>query len=203
MRYAHRQKQLFLTNLYTIRNCLTGAVSTFLIMVLVCIMIFPQVFEHANYGISHFGTEHTTLLPYYFGFSLTIMFTLLLAFKIKNQRPQLSTRFMLIAMFMSGTAATSYYFNHTVYITHWVFSILLMLTIVATALLQLTRNNYTGVDRFILYLLVADIIVSLYPGINQIAGLKYFIPRETLMFMCSFWLMGRAVLNPNPKNIEL
>ena len=159
-----------------------------------CILLYPQVFEHLNYGVSYFGSVRTTFIPFYLGFSLTITFTVLLAKRLAALSKPLSLAFWSFAICMTGVAASSYSLNHTVYVTHWGFAIALAICILTATIWLLTCRRLVRLDYALAGLLIVTIVVSALPVINDLPIVKFYIPRELLVFICSLWLLGRASL---------
>jgi hypothetical protein len=74
-----------------IKRCLLGAGISFLSMAIVCILLYPEIFRHYEYGVSYFGSVSKTFVPYYLGFAATIIFTLLIARQLQSASKPLST----------------------------------------------------------------------------------------------------------------
>lgn len=177
-----------------IKRCLVGAGICFLGMAAICMLLYPQVFQHPNYGVSYFGSVRATFIPFYLGFALTIAFTALAAKRLMTLSKPLSLAFWSFAVCMTGVATTSYSLNHTVYAIHWGFAIALAICILAATIWLLTHNRLLWLDYALASLVILTLVISALPIVNDIPVVKVYIPRELLVFVCSLWLLGRAAL---------
>lgn len=177
-----------------IKRCLIGAGISFLGMATICVLLYPQVFQHPDYGVSYFGSVHATFIPFYLGFALTITFIVLLAKRLTTLSKPLSLAFWSFAVCMTGVAATSYSLNHTVYATHWGFAIALALCILTATIWLMARGRLKGLDYAVVSLIIGAIVISALPVVNDIPIVEFYIPRELLVFVCSLWLLGRSAL---------
>lgn len=172
-----------------------GAGASFLIMAAACILLLPEIFEHHEYGVSYFGSVSSTSIPYYVGFAVTITFVVLIARELQQASKPLSRIFWAVAVCMAGVAATSYSLNDTVYAIHWIFAITLTVCILAAIVSVVKQGGLTVLDYVLISLVVATVIISSLPVVNNIPGVKFYVPRELIVFICSLWLLGRAALN--------
>jgi len=177
-----------------IKRCLIGAGISFWSMATICILLYPEVFQHYEYGVSYFGSVSATTIPYYLGFALTITFTLLVACRLWRISQPLSTAFWSLAVCMSGVAITSYSLNDMVYAIHWAFAIALTICILVTAFWLVKQGKLAWVDYLLIGLIFATVVISALPVIHHIPVIKIYIPRELLVFTSSLWLLGRAAL---------
>lgn len=165
-------------------------------MAAICMLIYPDIFRHYEYGVSYFGSVGATAVPYYLGFALTILFTGLVAKKLQSAgRKQLSLAFWAFTACMVGIAATSYSVNSAVYAIHWGFAIALTVCILGAIVGLTRRGGLALLDYVLISLIVTTVVVSTLPLVRSIPVVKIYIPREILVFVCSLWLMGRAALN--------
>lgn len=183
-----------MTSRMFIKRCLVGAGLSFLGMATICMLIYPQVFQHLDYGVSYFGSIRTTFIPFYLGFALTITFTALVAKRLMTLSKPLSLAFWSFAVCMTGVAVTSYSLNHTVYATHWGFAIALAICILTATIWLITQERLMRLDYVLAGLVIVTIFISALPVVNDIPIVKVYIPRELLVFICSLWLLGRASL---------
>src|SRR5690349_4757214 len=103
----------------SLKNYLLLAGISFLSMAAVCMLLYPDIFQHYEYGVSYFGSVGITAIPYYLGFALTILFTGLAAKALQSDgRKQLSLAFWAFTICMVGIATTSYSINSAVYAVH-------------------------------------------------------------------------------------
>lgn len=181
------------SSLFT-RSCLIGAGISFLTMAIVCTLLYPEIFQHYEYGVSYFGSVSTTFIPYYLGFGLTITFVVLIARCLWSISKPLSIAFYAFAFCMAGVAITSYSLNDTVYAIHWAFAIALTVCILTTIFWLLKQGGLGLIDYILICLIVITVAISSLPVIHNVPVVKVYIPRELLVFACSLWLLGRAAL---------
>jgi hypothetical protein len=181
-----------------IKRYLIGAGISFMAMAAVCMLIYPEVFQHYEYGVSYFGSVSKTFIPYYLGFALTIMFVGLVALKLRHFNDKTITplrlAFWTIAICMTGVAITSYSLGHMVYAIHWAFAIALTLCIVAIAVGLLVQGGLSNADYALITILFITIILSALPLIHHIPYFRVYIPRELIVFSSSLLLLSRATL---------
>lgn len=183
-----------MTSISFIKRCLIGAGISFLSMATICMLLYPEIFQYPEYGVSYFGSVSATVVPYYLGFGLTIAFVVLIAGRLQSISRPLSIAFYAFAVCMTGVAATSYSLNHGVYATHWAFAIALTICILATIFWLVREDGMGLIDHILIVLVVATVIISALPVVNSIPIVKIYIPRELIVFAGSLWLLGRAAL---------
>lgn len=176
-----------------IKRCLLGTGISFLGMAIVCILLYPAVFQHYEYGLSYFGSISITFIPYYLGFTLTIIFTLLVARRLQELSRPLSVAFYAFALFMTGVAVTSYSLSRVAYVIHWAFAVALTVCILVAIFWLLKQGNLTSTDYLLITTILVTVLVSALPIVQAIPIVKVYILREMLVFICSLWLLGRAV----------
>ncbi|HTE22102.1 MAG TPA: hypothetical protein VK674_03600 [Candidatus Limnocylindria bacterium] len=177
-----------------VKRCLIGAGISFVGTAAICILLYPEVFQHYEYGVSYFGSVSSTYIPYYFGFGITIILTALIGWRLRLIKKSLSMFFYAFAACMTGVAVTSYSLNHTVYATHWGFAIALTICILATIWWLIKQGGLARFDYILIVLIVTTVIISALPIVHSIPGVRVYIPRELIVFVCSLWLLGRAAL---------
>lgn len=181
-----------------IKRYFLGAGLSFVLMTIVCVLLYPEVFRHYEYGISYFGSVPKTMGPYYLGFGLTIFFLVLVALKLRSLHNRktlpLQLAFWAIVICLSGIAVTSYSVNDMAYAVHWVFAIALTLCIVTVAIWLIALHKLLRLDYALVAAILVTIILSALPIIHTIPYFRVYIPRELLVFMCSLLLLRRATL---------
>lgn len=161
-------------------------------MATICILLYPEVFQHYEYGVSYFGSVSATSMPYYLGFGVTITLTALVAQRLRPFNKTLSAFFYAFAGCMAGVAGTSY--SHTIYAIHWGFAIALTIFILAAIYWLIRQGSLVWLDYLLVMLVVATVVVSALPVVHDIPGVRMYIPRELIVFVCSLWLLGRVAL---------
>lgn len=185
-----------------IKYCLVGAGVSFLAMAAICMMIYPEVFRHYDYGISYFGSVPSTLIPYYVGFTLTVTFVVLVAKRLWRIDRPLSGAFWAIAIFMVCVAASSYTLSGFMYALHWVFAALLVACILVTIFWLVWRSGLSWLDYALASLVVCTVVISGLQVVHNIPIARAYIPRELLVFVCSLWLFGRTALGSIAKQTK-
>lgn len=177
-----------------IKRCLISAGISFVGMAAICILLYPQVFQHYEYGVSYFGSVSTTFIPYYLGFGVTIALIALVAGRLRRFNKTLSVLFYIFAVCMTGVAVTSYSLNHAIYATHWGFAIALTIFILAAIYWLMRQGGLARLDYVLIALVVVTVVISALPIVHSIPGVRIYIPRELIVFVGSLWLLGRAAL---------
>lgn len=175
-----------------IKRCLVGAGVSFLSMAAVCMLLYPEIFQHYEYGLSYFGSVPITFIPYYLGFGTTIILTVLVGWRLRSCAKTLSAFFYTFAICMTGVAATSCSLNHAVYTIHWGFAIALTVCILATIYWLVKQGGLSRVDYVLIVVVITVIAISALPAVNNIPVVKVYILRELVVFAGSLWLLGRA-----------
>lgn len=175
-----------------IKRCLIGAGISFLSMATLCMLLYPEIFQHYEYGVSYFGSVSPTFIPYYLGFVITIVFTLMIARRLHSISNPLSATFYALAICMAGVMLTSYSLDSAIYTVHWAFAIALTGSILIAIFWLVRQGGLARIDYVLIALVVVTVIISALPIIHDIPIVKVYIPRELLVFVCSLWLLGRA-----------
>ncbi len=176
-----------------IKPNLYGVAVSFLAMVAICIALYPQIFHNYEYGISEFGAVHRTLIPFFLGFAATVFFLVRVALLLRATDQLLSRSFWWVAVCMGGIAVTSYPVDRIWYDLHWFFVGMLTLGISLTMAMLIKRHKVTQLDYLFIALFAAITVISILPVVHDIPGVREFIPRELIGFVCSFWMLGRGV----------
>jgi hypothetical protein len=177
-----------------IKRCLTGAGMSFLGMTGICLLLYPEILRHYEYGVSYFGSVSATAIPYYLGFGITILLTALAGQKLMAVNRLLGWFFYVFAACMTGVAATSYTLNSDVYAAHWGFVIALTLCLLAAIAWLVKHGGLQWLDYALMGLLVVTIVISVLPIVHHIPVVRIYILRELAGFICALWLLGRAAV---------
>jgi len=180
-----------------IKRCIIGAYASFMGMTAICFLLYPEILDNYTYGISYFGSVPLTMIPYYLGFSGTIICLGVIAWQLLRFWPKvlpLVTAFWLGTAFMIGVAATSYSTSDSVFLVHLVICIGLTLNELIIAAWVITRRDTEMFDIFLALVLVITVLVSALPVVHNMAILRSFPLRELIVFSSALALTGRAAL---------
>ena len=182
-----------------LRCYIIGAHVSFLGMVLVCSLLYSQVFNSYQYGISTFGSVSKTAGLYIIGFIGTILFMILITQKLQGYKRTLPLRagLWLSASCMTGILITSvgaYSQWRSTYLIHITFAIMLALIQTAVSLWAIRQKGVSFLDYILAGGFITIVIVSILPLVGDIPGLRSYPLREALAFICAMGLIGRVAL---------
>lgn len=187
-----------------IKRSAIGAYTSFLGMTAVCFLLYPEILDNYTYGISYFGSVPLTMIPYYLGFSGTIICLGIIAWQLLRFWPQilpLVVAFWLGTVLMIGVAATSYSTSDSVFLIHLIICIGLTLNELIIAFWIITRRRADSIDLILGLILATTVLVSVLPVVHDTPILRSFPLRELVVFSSALALTGRAALrvaSPKP-----
>lgn len=178
----------------TVKIYLSVASLSFIGMMALCILLYPQIFKHADYGLSAFGVVTVTRIPFIIGFTLTSVAMVLIGRLLSPCSQQLAKAFWSFGVLLFCIAISSLPSGSVAYYTHWFLVLCLTLCIVATMVSVIRLGGLSLLDHVLLCILSMALVASAVPFIYHLPYIKLFLPRELLVFICSLWLFGRAAL---------
>lgn len=182
-----------------IRRYIIGSFISFLGMALVCSLLYPQVFDNYQYGISTFGSVGKTAGLYSICFIATILFMIVITRELQRYAHTLPLRagLWLNATCMTGILITSvgaYSQWHSTYLIHITFAIALALSQTAVSVWAIRQKGVSFLDYALGCGFILIVMVSILPLVGDIPGLRSYPLREVLAFVCAMSLIGRTVL---------
>lgn len=182
-----------------LRRYVIGAYISFLGMALICSLLYPQVFDNYQYGISTFGSVGKTAGLYAAGFVGTILSMILIARELQRYEHMLLLRagLWLSAAFMTGILVTSvgaYSQWHSTYLVHVAFAFALALSQSIVSLWAIRQKGASLLDYVLASGFILIVVISILPLVGNIPGLRSYPLREALAFVCAMGLIGRVSL---------
>lgn len=177
-----------------IKSCLAVTCLSFVGMVLLCNILDPTI-RWNNYGISAYGAQPITSIPYYAGFAAVIICLAIIfwqLYRVDSGYSVLSLAFIIAASCLVGIAATSYSQSSTVFTIHSVFCAVLVLSQLLTGA-WILRHAAKSLDILLYTIFILMLFLSEKPSID-LPILSLFFVRETIIFVCVTALLGRAAL---------
>lgn len=187
----------------TIKQYIIGAYASFLGMAAICSLIYPEVFDKYEYGLSTFGSVWPTIPLYYLGFAVTIACLIAIILKLRHLgKSTLFMRYMLGAssIFMAGIAITSYSQTRGIYLVHVGFAVLLAIVQLILTVWILKQKHIGALDYVLAAGFVAIVVISVLPIVRHIPIIRSFPLRETLAFICALGIIGRAALRASSRD---
>lgn len=126
----------------------------------ICIFLLPQSL-FANDGVSYFGAQKTTVIPYSVGLLLTAWFS----FKVARALPKHSHRvvkagFKIIAILLLAIVVVPYGINFTLEYIHTLLSAALFLVQFIMMWWLAFKVKSDGLSLFLLFLMAVEIIIT-------------------------------------------
>lgn len=186
-----------LTTYQRIKRYLLGVYFSFTGMTLVCIIIRPDIFDHPDYAISYFGSPGVSDVPYYFGFTLTLGFLLLIIRQLPSKPALRVPRLAFIGatLCMLAIMATSYVQGRGIpFWSHVAVGILLLLTQLAAVIWIVTQKDTRPADYLLAVLFVVGGVMGVLSSswIAVLPGMT--VMPELIVFSSNLLLLGRATL---------
>jgi hypothetical protein len=178
------------------RAFLAACVSFLVFMTALCMILKPQMFDHPHWGLSFFGSQRITLLPYYGGFLIVITslaWVTRMLWPLKGGWRPLRYIFLVATINAACVAATSTMQGSFLYWSHIYLAFLLFLIVLASDIWTLTRPGRDWKDYGALAIVTCGVTVIILSsdGLN-ILGIYYW--GEVILFMGAFASLGRAAL---------
>ena len=177
----------------------TACVSFLVLMTAVCMLLKPDLFNHPHWGLSYYGSEAVTVLPYYTGYAV-VLFCLAgitrLLWRVKGDWRPLRVVFLVSTVLTALVAATSYMeWSAFVWWAHIWVCLALLLWVLGAEVWILTRSGRNWLDYAALALLICGTVLifltSEWVGGGVLDGYYW---AEVVLFFGSFACLGRAAL---------
>jgi len=176
--------------------------SFLVLMTALCMILRPQMFDHPHWGLSFFGSQRSTLLPYYGGFLIVIgclAWTTRILWHVQGTWRPLKYIFLVATINAICVALTSPMQGDFLYYSHIYLAFALMLVVLASDIWSLTKpgRNWQDYTTFAVVLLGIVVVILSSNSLN-ILGIYYW--GEVILFVGAFMSLGRVALRATSDN---
>lgn len=159
-----------------------------------CMVLDPSLFNHPHWGLSYYGAQPITALPYYGGF-LIVLFSLVritqLLRPVRGTWRPLYWIFVVATVLSALVAATSYMQGALLYWSHIYICLALLLWVLGAEVWVLTRRGTSWQDYAAFGLLLTGVVLVNLSG-SWIGVLGVYYWAEVVLFLGAFACLGRA-----------
>ena len=182
------------------------ACASFLVlMTAACMVLDPGLFDHPHWGLSYYGSQRVTVLPYYVGYIIVLaclaQITRLL-WRLNNRWRRLRMVFLVSAALTFLVAATSYMdWSTFVWWAHIYVCLALLLWVFGSEVWVMARPGRTLLDYAALILLICGMVLIFLTS-EWVGGgvLNGYYWAEVVLFLGAFACLGRAALRAIESN---
>lgn len=163
----------------------------------------PQIFDHPHWGISYFGGQKATLVPYYAGFAVVLAclarITYLL-WRLQGRWRSLRVVFLIATALAALIAATSSMYGAFLFWLHIYAALALLLWVLGAEIWVLTRPGRSWRDYAALCtLIVGAVVVNLSATWAWGGVLGLYAWGEVVVFVGAFACLGQAAVRATSK----
>lgn len=192
-----------LTDKQSIRLAIGAATTSFLVlMTALCMLLRPEMFDHPHWGLSFFGSQRITLLPYYGGFLVVIgslAWITRILWNVQGKWRPFRYIFCVATINTTLVALTSSMQGNLLYWSHIYLAFALMLVVLVADIWTLCMPGRSWRDYGSFAIVLAGItLVVLSSDWLNILGIYYW--GEVVLFVGAFMSLGSAALRAASDN---